>query len=144
MKNHFFKGLLLSIVFVSCSTNDDKDDLPVPTTPISKLQNKWSFQSVFVYADAGLTMPTIYGTFGTPGEYFDFRTDGKLYAHVVGSYDTAKYVMTSDTTMISNQYYGGVLSAHTDTMHIRLLTLDSMVFAVRNPAGEYGAFRFSR
>jgi hypothetical protein len=63
---------------------------------------------------------------GVPGDYFDFRSNGKCYIKEGSQYDTLSYAITSDTTMtiqpfgFSNAaYYSGrtaPLTVHTATI----------------------------
>ena len=64
---------------------------------------------------------------GVPGDYFDFRVDGKCYVKEGGQYDTLSYAVTSDSTLnikpfgYSNAaYYSS--KANPITMHTATIT----------------------
>jgi hypothetical protein len=64
---------------------------------------------------------------GVPGNYFDFRPDGKCYTKEGSLYDTLSYAITSDTTMnikpfgFSNAaFYSG--KANPLTLHAATIT----------------------
>ena len=133
----------------SCS----KGDTPTPattgtndTTTVGKLQHKWSFISAVVYRTIGLTGPDSLVAFvGLPYEYYDFRTDSRIYAFVQSSFDTATYkFMGNDSVLLINNVVNGAVQTHTDTVTIRTLTNKDLVLVNRSPAGEYDKFSFKR
>jgi len=133
----------------SCS----KGDTPTPvttgtndTTKLGKLQNKWNIVSVVVYPTIGLSGPdSLVGYIGQSYEYYDFRTDGRIYAFVMGAFDTATYkFLGNDSVMLTNNIVKGVPESKGDTATIRILTNNSLVLVSRNIAGDYGKFTFKR
>jgi hypothetical protein len=52
---------------------------------------------------------------GKPGDYFDFRTDGKLYIKETDTYDTLTYKMLTDTTAIIENF--GINSIQSASYH---------------------------
>jgi hypothetical protein len=108
------KPLLLVLVFISSvsliTSSCKKKD--AEKTTAQKLQNKWVFVNAtdnnhYSGADHVITVS------GNTGDYFDFRTDGKLYLRVQSSPDTSTYVLLGDTKII----FDG-----TDTATIQTLT----------------------
>ena len=88
---------LLSTAFVSCKDDDD-NNTPAETTT-QKIQHKWSLASmveVFVTPSNTETQ----NRNGLPGDYVDFRTDGKVYGSFFGIPDTMSYSVISDNYLL--------------------------------------------
>lgn len=117
---------------------------PANSTTLTKFQNIWIFQSLVVYPTSDLTGTPFPGLTGNGLWNFNFTSTGKLYTFMVGSFDTANYILRPDSILLVNQYYGGVVSVKTDTVSIRSITTNSLVLANRNQAGDYGKFTFKK
>src|ERR1700733_11935532 len=84
---------LLIAVFVfnllaGCKKDSDKSAAPMLVT-------KWNL--VTDYTANHLAQMNMY--IGVPGDYFDFRSNGKCYIKEGSQYDTLSYAITSDTTI---------------------------------------------
>jgi hypothetical protein len=87
--------LLISMGFIACKK---ESAVPVPKTTQEKIAGKWKLESTVTnnfYSGAS----HIVNYTGTAADYADFRSDGKIYSFVGGSYDTAAYGIISDTKM---------------------------------------------
>jgi hypothetical protein len=94
-------------------TGCNKEDTPQTTQ--QKILGKWLLQSIvsndhYANADHIFTFP------GTLSDYFDFRSDGKLYFSFSGTADTVVYSLSGDTR---------ILIAGTDLYDIKTLTATS-------------------
>lgn len=58
------------------------------------------------------------GYAGTAGDYYDFRTDGKLYTYESGTRDTLAYNMVNDTT-VQIQSFGWVFNGSQDYSYLK-------------------------
>ena len=101
--------LLLSMGFMACK----KDDAKSKTTQ-EKLSGKWNFVSTisnhFYGGSSHFTNTT-----GAPGEYVDFRNDGKIYSYIIGAYDTVAYgIITESKIWIDNSNNTFDLKVFTD------------------------------
>ena len=145
IQSNFLLITAILLFHISCSKPPDPDPpTTTVTTTLSKLQNIWIFESLNVYPTTDLSGAPFPGLKGNGIWYFNFSSTGKLYTFMVGSFDTANYVLRPDSVLLVNQYYSGVLSPKTDTVSIRMITTSSLVLANRNPAGDYGKFTFKK
>jgi hypothetical protein len=122
-------AILTGISFSSCK----KDD--AGRTTLQKLQGKWTFQKQY-YHDNYSGVDYRDTTYGLAGDYFDFRTDGKVYIKNATYFDTANYSLLGDTKIVAT-YVGP--SPESDTLDIITLTdtecqLYSKIF---DPAPDY-------
>ncbi len=91
-------SLMLTFIFESCKKKDT-------TTTLQKIQAKWAIESVIDHEYDPSSSPadntnTYQGVAAT--DYVDFRADGKVYSSLDGSADTSFYVLSGDTTIISD------------------------------------------
>jgi len=99
-------------LFTACK----KTDTATTTTTAQKVLGKWAIVSnVSTEKFQGNANTTT--TPGTAADFADFRTDGKIYSHSEGSFDTANYKIVSDL----------LISIDGDTAQIQTLTTNSMV-----------------
>ncbi len=101
---------LSSLLFIISCNKKDKTT-PVVTT-IEKLQHKWNFNTetdndYFSGANHVTTLN------GNPGDYLDFRTDGKAYSRFQSSDDTVTYSLLGTNKIIIDNL---------DTLDIQNLT----------------------
>jgi len=91
----FFILALLCTGFIACK----KTDSPAAGgTTQQKILGKWKFQNVVVNDFySGSSHVSNYP--GDPGDYFDFRADGKVYLLAWGSYDTSTYKIINETQL---------------------------------------------
>ena len=104
----FSTGVILMLMIAGCK----KSDVTQATTQ-SRIQAKWthaSSQAIYYYNGASNT----FNFMGQPGEYIDFRGDGKVYFYMGGSYDTTAYGMISDSKIW--------MDTNADIYDIRVLT----------------------
>ncbi len=87
--------LVACIIFMmSCK----KESTPAPKSTLEKVMGKWSYKSsAFNYFYSGI--PHLITITGTALDYADFRSDGKVYSYITGTYDTVSYSIISDVKM---------------------------------------------
>jgi hypothetical protein len=122
MKKILTSVLLLSFLFTfvaSCK----KDDKPKPTS--ERVLGKWSIQSL-TENDHYSGQDHISVTPGDPGDFVDFRSDGKVYSNVTGYPDTSSYTVVSDTR----------ITIDTDGYDIKTLTDNSFVLYSKDTYGS--------
>lgn len=151
MKNRI---LFLSIIFIttvlmffSCTKSTIT---PVDTAAIcygifplentaATILGKWNIVTDSTFADVGRdNQQIIYA--GKTGDYFDFRTDSKLYIKENTKLDTLDYRITSDTTILISAF-NITLNGTTETSHIKNLTAHRVTIiapVVRTPGGLFG------
>lgn len=134
---------IVSVLIFSCSS-DPVEPPPVPPTALSLLQNKWVFQSVTIYEHIDFSGQSLAGPSGSGNDFYNFDTNGKMYGYMFGKLDSTNYQLKVDTLILFNTYYNGILSTETDTVSIRTMTKNSLIFCSKNPAGEYAKFVFYR
>ncbi len=79
--------------FMAC-----KKTSPSENTTHQKILGKWTFQQVVVNDFiSGTSTVTTYP--GGPSDYFDFRSDGKVYIMVWGANDTASYSIINESQL---------------------------------------------
>ncbi len=114
-------GLMASALLIA-SCNDD-DDNNVQTTQ-EKIQHTWLVDSTTQRTVSSGADNTVTYT-GTAADYFDFRSDGKLYYKVsVLPADTVAYSLIGDTKIVIDG----------DTSNIDTLTANKFVASFRTPA----------
>lgn len=84
-------AMLCCYVIVSCTKKNKETVLPLSLT------GKWSIAADTTATGAAIVNFNDY--LGLPGDYFDFRNDGKCYVKEGNKYDTLSYTITSDTTL---------------------------------------------
>ena|SRR6218665_1694765 len=107
---------LASFAFISCS--DDDDDA---TTALQRLQNKWSVDSLVFKTTTGGTVSTTTKYTGSTDDYYDFRTDNKLYYDVHSTpplKDTVSYQLIGNSTLVTDG---------SDTSSISVLTSSKLL-----------------
>lgn len=88
-------GVLATLLFSACNK---KDDATAQTT-LQKLQYKWTFDKEYDNSFyGGLNHRDT--TLGVAGDYFDFRTDNKMYVKVGAFPDTLSYSLIGDTKIV--------------------------------------------
>lgn len=94
-------------------------------TPANQVQmtGKWKFQSMVVNDFySGASHVTTYP--GNPTDYFDFRTDGKVYYYIFGIEDSTVYGKIGDSKMW--------MGNPPDTSDIKLLTASALQLYQKN------------
>ncbi len=116
---------LSSLVFFcfSCGGN--------PVSPSPSVLGKWTVLSDNQYTGVGLNNHQVTFT-GQSGDYFDFRTNGKVYIKEGSSFDTLSYKLLSDTT-VSITSFGSFYIRH---LTVHNATLFSPL--VITPGGAFG------
>lgn len=83
----------------------------------ARLMNKWTLVQTIdsVYTSGSSPVVTKYDA--PTGEYYDFRTDGKLYSFVRNKYDTAAYLYSeAKYTVEVNGFHYNILILTDETM----------------------------
>lgn len=123
--------MLIIFIVQGCKKSDDTTAV-VPLTTLQKLQAKWQIQSI-LENDHYSGADHVRNSTGGPGDYLDFRTDGKLYLSVFGFKDTIPYTLSGDTKII--------LSAGSATTNLDIKTLTSNSLILYNkelyPPSDY-------
>ncbi len=107
-------------VFSSC----DKDDDISTETALQRLQNVWKIDNIKTEYFTTPASATINYT-GQPSDYYDFRTNGKLYTSVNGSLDTLDYNLINNSTIVVNN------NGSIDTGRIDALTNSKLIGVTR-------------
>lgn len=118
---------LISLELVSC-----KKDAAV------SIMGKWNLVSDAITSGIGPNVKT-YSYTGVPGDYFDFRTDGKLYIKEAANLDTLSYTFLPDNK-ISIASFGWVINGVGVESDIVMLTANHVsihVPNINNPGGVY-------
>ncbi len=129
MKKIVTAALMLAS-FISCNKKSDTS---------SSINGEWNLITDSVFVGVAQFNHLVVIT-GQAGDYFDFRTDGKLYTKEGSTYDTSAYHIITDTTLIINSF-GLILNGVYDTCHIFNLTAHSAIVhspVIVTPGGEFG------
>jgi|SRR5471030_1798751 len=134
----FYNWLIVLFVF-SCIASCKKSGDTGPVTLVAK----WNLVNDSTASGGALPVPLAKTNYvGVPGDYFDFRADGKLYIEEGARYDTLAYNTTSgDSVVINNFNYNNTpavispLTAHNATIYSTF-----MVFEIYN----YGMVNLKR
>ncbi len=113
-------NLLMVIAAFCVLTACKKDNKVEPVTLVAK----WALVSD--YTANHLAQMNTYT--GVPGDYFDFRTDGKCYVREGSQYDTLSYSITSDTSLNMQSFgYGnsGYYSSKANPLTVHAATITS-------------------
>jgi hypothetical protein len=96
-----FYNLLIALLVFSCFASCKKSGDSGPVT----LVGKWSLVNDSTAYGGPLALPLTKTNYvGVPGDYFDFRTDGKLYIKEGSKYDTLAYNTASGDSVIINAF----------------------------------------
>ena len=121
---------IVAILFAACKKSD-----PAPTT-LQRLQAKWTYQKDYYHQNYG-GVDYRDTTYASPGDYSDFRTDGKVYSKYGTSYDTSGYSLLGDTKIITSYTYLGVPYYDTATIVVLNDTQLQVYSKVFDPAPDY-------
>lgn len=115
-----FKKLLFglfvsSVLFVACSKDDNIDDVA------NKLQHRWAVTDALLFAGAPINDTIIYYS-GTGADYFDFKSNGKVYSSLNGAVDSSDYRIIA----------GNKIVVDSDTAEIRVLTNSKLELFTKN------------
>jgi len=112
--------LLLCIGSALVLSSCDKDDDVSTETALQRLQKVWKVDNIKTVFYTPPTEATITYT-GQATDYYDFRTDGKLYTSVNGDLDTLLYNLVNSNTLVVNN------NGSIDTGNITTLTSSKLV-----------------
>ena len=127
--------LIIVFTFQLCSCNKDAVTNNGGTNTII---NKWHVVSDAEFVGVGLGNHLANYT-GLPGDYFDFRANGKLYIKEGAVLDTLNYNLISDT-LIAIVSFGIELNG-VPTSHLTKLTASDAIIntpVVLTPGGAFG------
>jgi hypothetical protein len=119
MKKIFISTSIILLMLIACK----KDETVTALTAMQKIQGKWTLETMATndhYAGADHQ----YIDHGTAADIFDFRNDGKIYFHMMGSHDTIPYSLQGETKITIN---------NTETYDIKTLSTTSLVIYKRDP-----------
>jgi hypothetical protein len=123
MKNLSVILFALSSFFFSCK----KDNNDIIKTTSSKVQGKWKIDSIVVnqYFNGTYNKST---NMGTPEDYVEFRSDGRMLTSFQGHTDNSSYAIASDKIIV----FGG------DSADIVELTDTKFIIYTKADAGVIG------
>lgn len=125
--------LFIGLFLISCSKNTGTSDTS------SLILGKWNVTTDLTLTGIGMMNHTAIYT-GQSGDYFDFRADSSVYTKEGSVYDTLKYNIVSNSTIIIAKF-GLVMNGIPQTCQITNLTLHNATITAANvitPAGEFG------
>lgn len=120
--------LVLALAAIVLFTACKKDD--VAETTVQKMQHKWNHEKTYFRTVVPGIPDNKDTTIAFSGDYYDFRTDNKLYRAINGGtqpVDTVSYAVINDSTFIIRG---------TDTARIKQLTNNLFEFEARNYASS--------
>jgi len=128
--------LLIWIFFFSCLASCKKSGNAGPATLVAK----WNLVNDSTADGGPLASPLIKTNYvGVPGDYFDFRADGRLYIKEGSRYDTLAYhTRAGDSVVINNFNYNNYpsvikpLTPHNATVYSRFMVFEIYNFRVVN------------
>jgi hypothetical protein len=128
---------IAAILFSACSKDDDP-------TFAQRVQKNWNFEKL-AYEEYYAGSYDYDTTYGSAGDYVDFRTDNKLYTKTTYpglgvSYDTSNYLIYGESQIIS--WYDSDPLAK-DTLNIEVLTDNQFILHMRDNSSlpDYEDFR---
>lgn len=105
LKHLFMKTLRTTLLLLIGSalvlSSCDKDDDISTETALQRLQKTWKVDNIKTEFFTTPASATINYT-GQPADYYDFRTDGKLYTYLNGERDTMFYNLINNNTLVVN------------------------------------------
>jgi len=107
------------------------------TTMTFTLTGKWNLVSDSLSNGIGPNVTQKYYT-GGAGDYFDFRTDNKLYLKEGSTLDTLAYSLPSDSTVVISSF-GITFNGVPETNNLKVLANTGTISTpfVVNPGGYY-------
>ena len=121
------KTMILLLAGAALFTACKKTDTITSKTTAQKVLGKWALVTSVSTENWQGTSNTSTTT-GTAADFSDFRSDGKIYSHIEGSFDTTSYKIVSDL----------LISIDGDTAQIQTLTSNSMVLYSKQMLGSNG------
>lgn len=100
---------VVALLFCSC-TGDD-----APQTTMQKIQARWTYEKDISY-DLFFGTGHWDTTYADPGDYMDFRTDGKMYRLYDSERDTSVYSLIGNNKIVFTYTWGS-----SDTFDIHML-----------------------
>ncbi|GHN01164.1 hypothetical protein WSM22_26530 [Cytophagales bacterium WSM2-2] len=97
-KSNSLLALIIASILLSC-TYDDLFVAPARAVIGPGILGKWSVATDVYYTGTALQNHEVEYT-GLPGDYYDFRTNRKLYIKEGLSFDTLSYTILSDTSIV--------------------------------------------
>jgi hypothetical protein len=129
-----FYNLLIALFVFSCLASCKKSGDAGPVTLVAK----WSLVNDSTAFGGALASPLIKKNYvGVPGDYFDFRADGKLYIKEGAKYDTLAYNMNmtaGDSVIINNFNYNNYpsvikpITAHNASIYSTFMVFEIYYF----------------
>ena len=108
----------LIICFLPSCKKTETASSTTTQTPLQKILGKWGLQSI-IDNDHYAGADHITTTTGTPADYFEFKTDGKIYYSISGFTDVVTYSLKNNDTQI--------LIDGTETYDIKTLNASSFI-----------------
>jgi len=127
--------ITLAILAIGCSKTKSKTGLEAFGISI---EGKWSLVVDSTWSGIG-PISTLSVHKGTPLDYWDFRTDGRVYVQEGVKRDTLGYEMNSQTAITIGQF-GWILNGQQSISTIRVLTAHKAVIksnTLATPGGVY-------
>jgi hypothetical protein len=105
----------------------------------STLLGKWSILSDSSFLGVGISNHAV-NYVGQIADYFDFKTNGKLFIEEKGNLDVLSYTLTSDSTIIIDSFLNDA-SGVSETCEITDLTISNAIIStpiLATPGGTFG------
>ena len=123
MKRIISIGITATIAFFLTSCKKDSSNSN------ATIFGKWNIVTDSTYFRSGCCYEQKVYYAGKPGDYFDFRNDGKFYSKESTTLDTATYQLTSNSTiLIFGKFLPTLRITNLTAHHTNLKTLDYITF----------------
>ena len=107
---------IFTVMMIASSCKKDKDK-----GVIDRLQNKWSLvQIVDSFYSSSSLAPMVTPYEAQPGEYIEFRPDGRRCSYIKKAYDTIQYTFSEknfNITVLDHNYNILILTDNTMILH---------------------------
>jgi hypothetical protein len=121
MKQLFLILITISSLAISSCKKDKGEDPAIATTK-QKIQGKWQINSISIKRNFVGEENTVTQR-GTPSDYMDFMSDGKLHTYFKGKLTVNDYRVVNENTISIDQDDASIRALNDSTM--RLLTKDA-------------------
>ena len=130
------------LTLAACKKDDNGGDQPQKTVA-ERIQTKWNIENVIIHGKISATDTTsaVDTTLNLPAltdDYFDIRSDNKIYSKFRDQMDTLDYVLQNDSTLIIKKYSyfipNGDATYSIRNLSDNTLTLYTKEYVPTNPA----------
>jgi len=140
MKHTIICLYILVALTVACKKSNSSTELMHSHPAIASIAGKWSVIKDSSFSAIGASPGNVQEYIGQPDDYWDFRTDARVYIKEGAKLDTLEYKLLSDST-IDIHAFGWILNGATPTSTIQPLTFtNAVIYSARDiflPGGVY-------